>query len=165
MAGGVQMFWFPSRPAGSRWSSTSGIIALGTGESRTFKIAAGMGTELLPENNAYVRLFQAIGFFELDEETPYRTYDYPSVTCEGRHPVIVFWRDPACSDGRLTYESADGTTDKLFVESPERPFYLERDKQDTDLARLVITFVPSVDSDASESGEAPDGKDLGEGSE
>lgn len=32
------------------------------------------------------------------------------------------------------------------MESPDRPFYLVRDKQDPELARVVITFVPSVEA-------------------
>ena len=40
----------------------------------------------------------------------------------------------------------DGTTERLFVESPDRPFYLERDKEDPELGRLVITFVPGADA-------------------
>ena len=32
------------------------------------------------------------------------------------------------------------------MRSPDRPFYLERDGEDPDLGRIVITFVPDVDA-------------------
>ena len=31
------------------------------------------------------------------------------------------------------------------MESPDRPFNLERDKEDTKLGRIVITFVPDAE--------------------
>ena len=46
------------------------------------------------------------------------------------------------------YDPADGVKEYLFVESPDRPFYLERDSDDPDLGRIVITFVPHPDDDA-----------------
>ena len=50
---------------------------------------------------------------------------------------------------RFYYDRADGVREYLFVESADRPFYLERSKEDPDLARIVITFVPSVDDGGS----------------
>ena len=51
-------------------------------------------------------------------------------------------------DTLIFHRSSDGATENLFVESPDRPFYLERDKEDPALGRLVITFVPSSTPDA-----------------
>ena len=151
MAGGAQRFWFPSRPLGERWSSGSGIIALGSGKRRTFEISARLGTRPLPENNAYARYFSAIHFYDSDAETPYRNYVYPSVKCGEGDPDFCPRVDAAYSDDTFVYESSDGTTERLFVQSPNRPFYIERDKEDPDLARVVITFVPSADSGSTES--------------
>ncbi len=47
----------------------------------------------------------------------------------------------------LVYTRSDGTKERLFVKSPERPFYLERDHDDGDVSRLVITFVPKAEED------------------
>ena len=73
-------------------------------------------------------------FLEGDAE-PYRSYTYRDWGCDG----------PCESDDRYRFAtSPDGTRDRLFVESPGRPFYLEHDKEDHDLARIVITFVPGA---------------------
>ncbi len=42
--------------------------------------------------------------------------------------------------------------ERLFVRSAARPFYLERDKQDGDLGRMVVTFVPGADAVAGDGG-------------
>ena len=47
----------------------------------------------------------------------------------------------------------DKRGESLFVESADRPFYLERDNDDSDLARIVITFVPSAEPDAEDTRE------------
>ncbi len=91
----------------------------------------------LPEPNVLVRLFSGIRFHEEGSEDPYRSYDYPHSRC-------VY---PVCRDPQHEYQSSDGTWERLFVESPDRPFYLERD-EDPELARIVITFVPSAESGA-----------------
>ena len=50
-----------------------------------------------------------------------------------------------CSDDTKSFRRhPDGVEELLFVESPDRPFYLERDKEDLDLGRIVITFVPDA---------------------
>ena len=47
----------------------------------------------------------------------------------------------------LVYTRSDGMEERLFVESPERPFFFERDHEDGRLSRLVITFVPKGEED------------------
>ena len=88
-----------------------------------------------------VRSFGVLRFYEADSDTYYRSYGYLFRGCGV---------DTSCwdsdDDTLFVYRSSDGTTERLFVESPERPFYLERDKEDSELARLVITFVPALDA-------------------
>lgn len=90
------------------------------------------GCDALPEiRNRGISSFAEIQFYDRDSEDPYRSYSYMSARCED-------W--PACN--RVIHLSTDGTWKNLFMESPQRPFYLERDGEDPDLARIVITFVP-----------------------
>ncbi len=131
-------------PAGTR--SWSGIFALASGERRTFKMSA-VGSRDAPDDNRRVRSFSSIRFYDAESDVPYRRYGYGFAECDD---------GPDCSDAgddTLYYtERRHGTKDFLFVESPDRPFYLERDKEDPDLARLVITFVPSADASSPSAG-------------
>ena len=45
-------------------------------------------------------------------------------------------------DAECVYIRTDGAVDRLFLESPDRPFYLERDRANSGLGRMVITYVP-----------------------
>ena len=87
-----------------------------------------------PEDSDQIRKFARIDFLEPESGAPFLSYVYPSARCgEG----VLYGDDALC-----VYERSDGTEERLFVESSERPFYLDRDAQDGDLARVVITFVP-----------------------
>ena len=94
----------------------------------------------LPEPNVLVRGFSRIRFYDERAEDPYRTYDYPHSSWAG-------------SDAQYQHQLSDGTWERLFVESPDRPFYLERDDDDPELARIVITFVPSAETGAERAGD------------
>ena len=87
--------------------------------------------------------FHELHFFDAASDTSYRSYVYV-----GRKRV----GDADGGDEAFLYERSDGAMERLFVRSPERPFYLERDKEDGDLGRLVITFVPSADETAAGAG-------------
>ena len=76
-------------------------------------------------------------FFREGASQPYRSFVYLTRLCDGS--------SDSCSDERFYHRSSNGTWERLFVESPDRPFYLQRDKDDPDLARIVITFVPSAE--------------------
>lgn len=90
------------------------------------------GCDALPENgNERISSFAELQFYDQDSEDPYRSYYYPFARCED-------W--PACD--RVIHQSTDGTWENLFEKSPQRPFYLERDGEAPDLARIVITYVP-----------------------
>ena len=94
-----------------------------------------IGCEELPERSSeYVSAFKDIAFFYQGSEDPYKSYTYPASRCG----------NAACSS--VMHRSSDGTWENLFVESPDRPFYLERDGEESDLARIVITFVPTAES-------------------
>ena len=110
-------------------------------ESRTFDAFTSFTTDSSKDNNWVLHL-NRLGFYDLESDTPYRSYVYPS------YHKCVYGRD----DTHCVYERTDGTMERLFVKSSERPFYLERDKQDGDLARLVITFVPDPDAVAGDGG-------------
>ncbi len=95
-------------------------------------------------DNDLVRAFSHIGFFEENANAPYKSYDYPLRGCSDEVPP-----DSDCSDAEWVSQGhPGGTEERLFVESPDRPFYLERDSEDLDLGRVVITFVPDVDASA-----------------
>ena len=137
----IGRFRFPS--AFWQWFRTSGIVVLESSEKRTFEMEAGLGTAGMSENSKYVRYFRWIAFYDANSDTPYRSYSYPQFRCDNVDHRTCW---DSGNDKLFLYESSDGTLERLFVESPDRPFYLERDKQDPDLGRLVITFVPSADA-------------------
>ena len=117
----------------------SGIIALKTGDKKVFDVSV-VGPKDTTEDNYLLISFSGIHFFYEDSDTPYRRYVYPvgGGCSDGRS-------GSDCTDDARTYRRhPDGTEERLFVESPDRPFYLERDQEDPDLARIVITFVPEV---------------------
>lgn len=111
----------------------AGILSLESGEKMMFAMTWGLtGCDALPENgNERIESFAEIRFYDQDSEYPYRIYYYPFARCEDQ---------PDCN--RVIHQATDGTWENLFEESPQRPFYLERDGEDPDLARIVITFVP-----------------------
>ena len=105
-----------------------GFISLDSGEKRMYVMSWGpTGCDPFPNPNVLVSAFSEIRFYDRSSEDPYRSYYYP------------IRRD------RL-HRSSDGTWENLFVKSPDRPFYLELDREDPYLARIVITFVPSAES-------------------
>lgn len=123
----------------------SGVIELARGERKTFDVSFGfVGCDEfdLWENNRLVALFSDISFYGEGSSVPYRTYAYAYSTTNCPDSAAPCSGD----EERYVHLSSDGTRQKLFVKSPYRPFYLERDKNDPDLARIVITFVPSAES-------------------
>ena len=122
----------------------SGILSLEGGEKRPLSTTWGLPEcDPSPENSREhissprtsakrTPSFAEIQFYDQqDSENPYRSYSYVSARCEDQ---------PNCN--RVIHQSTDGTWDNLFVKSPQRPFYLERDGEAPDLARIVITYVP-----------------------
>ena len=147
-----QYFSLPSATRGGKYGPTSGptsgIIVLESGERRTVRMTTGRGSRNSLEDNRYVADFQQLMYYA-ESDRPYRSYAYRGHRCSvGAFKTCVDARD----DTLWIHERSDGTEERLFVKSPERPFYLERDKQDGDLARIVITFVPSPDEVAGDGG-------------
>ena len=134
-------------PEQRRSRSWSGIVTLGTGERSAFRISV-LGGEGLPSNDdgELVRHFRTIRFFAANSDTPYRIYKYPFSGCRP-----AFCNDPDDDTSYAHFTSVGGPPEFLFVESPDRPFYLERDKDDLDLGRIAITFVPEAEPVAQES--------------
>ena len=117
------------------------VIVLDSGESRRFDAGSSLTIDS-SEDNDEVLFLDRVEFYAPEADTPYRRYVYPS------YHRCVRGRD----ETHCVHERADGTMERLFVKSPERPFYLELDKQDGDLARLVITFVPDAEPSAADGG-------------
>ena len=119
----------------------AGYLVLEPGGRRTFRLGGGLGRDTAADGYRLIWLFAGLDFYDDGSAAPYRSYVYsyairctPS-PCDGSHTTRVF-------------VSPDGAEERLFVKSPERPFYLELDKEDLDLGRLVITFVPSAEATA-----------------
>ena len=131
---------FKEIPTGLRRSRYgSGIMVVASGARRVFEMRTSFGPKDSPEDNELVRAFGSIEFFRESSDTPYRSYDYPLAGCSDA-PL-----GSDCSDDMwYAYRHTGGPGERLFVESPDRPFYLERDREDPDLARIVITFVPDA---------------------
>ena len=128
----------PRHSCGLPSINLSPILALDRDETITLAMktytSCGAG---LPEGNAtnvFVRLLRAIHFLDV---IPVASYVYES------HECIGFFCSQPGDDRLVLHESSDGTTEQLFLKSPDRPFYLERDGDSLKLARVVITFVPT----------------------
>ena len=117
------------------YGHSSGILDLDGDGRTTLAMSSGVGPRDSLVNVRYVRLFADLHFYRDGAHTPYRSYVYDTWWCGPD-----FADDTSC----VYYRRADGAADRLFVKSPDRPFYLERDDVDLDLARLVITFEPTV---------------------
>ena len=110
------------------------IFDLNSAEKRTFRLSL-LGARDSPADNDLVRGVAGVEFYDADANVPYEILRYGT------------WRCPDANDDTLcVYNGFDGATERLFVKSPDRPFYLERDKDNPDLGRLVITFVPGAES-------------------
>ena len=110
------------------------IFGLNSGERRTFRISL-LGPRDSPADNDLVRNVATVGFYLPDAVVPYEIHRYGT-----------WWCPDSDDDTLCVYRRYDGATERLFVKSPDRPFYLERDKENPDLGRLVITFVPGAES-------------------
>ena len=121
------------------YGSGSGILSLMRGESATFEVTA-YDLKDSAQDSDLVRSFSRIEFYDESSDIPYRIYYYPIGRCRD----VPSGSD--CSDDAWTHRRyRDLKDERLFVESPDRPFYLERDSEDPELGRIVITFVPSAE--------------------
>ena len=85
--------------------------------------------------------FREIFFYAPGAEKPFVGYADGHLGC--LRAWLYFGRDTPCM-----YDEGGALErrDSLFRESPDRPFYLERDADDEELGRLVITFVLGEDA-------------------
>ena len=136
---------FKDIETGVRDPHGSGLITLRSREKKEFEMSL-LGPMDSPEDNYLVTSFGSIAFFEENHDAPYKRYEYLLVSYDSLpRGCAEFPPAPDCSDDAWLFERRpEGTEERLFVESPDRPFYLERDKEDPDLARIVITFVPEA---------------------
>ena len=126
------------RPIGGGRRDYSGIVFLNSGERRVFELGV-YGVEDSSEDNEYVSEFQGIYFYAPGGDTPFIGYGLGYHACNRAR--LYLGRDTPC-----VYDEGDSRgIDNWFREAPDRAFYLERDAEDRDLSRLVITFVPSAE--------------------
>ena len=130
-----------------RNGDVSGIFDLSADEKRTFPMVVVFGGDGRGEDNRLVHGFSAIMFYGKESDVPYASYVYQGYGCgEG---VYCYDLDDDELDRALTYfRGTDGKKERLFVQDPDRPFYLERDREDRGLGRIVIMFVPAADAEA-----------------
>lgn len=147
----IQIEMFDSHDAALQWhtligvdvpnSSRSGIFDLDSNERLRFRASSGIVDASDSPANFYLRSISSVSFYETDADIPYRGYVYLAFGCG----VDLATCEEFDDDTLILHRSSDGTTENLFVESSDRPFYLERDTEDPALGRLVVTFVPSKD--------------------
>ena len=126
---------------GSPYTRRSGIFNLDSNERLRFSAFSAFHGECDSPANFYLRDIGTVSFYEAGADIPYRGYVYLAFGCGVDLAVCEEFDD----DTLIFHRSSGGATENLFVESSDRPFYLERDKEDPALGRLVVTFVPSPD--------------------
>lgn len=125
--------------AGDDYSRTE-IYEMNSGARRTFAMHSEYGVVDSATDGGYIRGLGAVYFYDELARIPYRGYVYLGSGCGVELTVCG-----ASDDGKsIRHRSLDGTTESLFSESTERPFYLEVDSDNPDLGRLVITSVPTA---------------------
>lgn len=132
---------------GLRYTDNSGIIDLSSGEKNTFSMVEGFGGSGR-ENNRLVSGFSAIRFYDKESVVPYASYAYQGTYGCGEGTDCADLDGDELDRALIHFRSTDGQEERLFVRDPDRPFYLERDREDRGLGRIVITFVPAEDADA-----------------
>ena len=120
------------------YSRRSGIFNLDRNAKLRFFASSGFVDPNDSPANFYLRSIGAVSFYEAGADIPYRGYVYLAFGCG----VDLTDCEEFDDDSLIFHRSSDGATENLFVESSDRPFYLERDKEDPALGRLVVTFVP-----------------------
>lgn len=126
------------RPIGGGRRDYSGIAVLRGGERHVFELDV-YGVEDSSEDGRFVDEFEEVYFYVPGADAPYVRYALQ--TCA--RPNRYLGEDIPC-----VYEPGEGRKlwEKLFVETPDRPFHLERVAGEGDRARVVITSVPAEDS-------------------
>ncbi len=122
------------KPVGGGRRDYSGVVLLDIEEERAFELGV-YGADDSSEDNRYLNEFREIFFYAPGADTPFVGYANGYYGC--LDAWLYFGRDTLC-----VYDEGDEWRESLFRESSDRPFYLERDRADQDLGRLVITFVP-----------------------
>lgn len=135
---------------GEEGRHASGIFDLSADEKKTFflDLKNDRGTAT-PDDNRQMRGFSEIQFYDETDDEPYKSYRYEMVLyCGLTVGCWVIYGD--FPDEEVAYVRTDGLRERLFVKDPDRPFYLERDREDWGLGRVVITFVPAAEREAEE---------------
>lgn len=129
---------------GAEGRHASGIFDLSADEKKTFFLDVKNDLRATPDDNRQMRGFSEIQFYDETGDEPYKSYRYEMVLyCGSGAFCLLVYVDVA--DEEVAYVRADGLRERLFVKDPDRPFYLERDREDWGLGRVVITFVPPLE--------------------
>ena len=135
---------------GKGGSDSSGVIDLSAGEKTKFLLITGPGGGTRDDSRQMID-FSEIAFYDKESGVPYKRYVYQLIVyCGGDEDCRELLRGEP--DPSVVYRRSDGVWERLFVPDQERPFYLERDREDRGLGRIVITFVPVADADAGRQG-------------
>ena len=130
------------RPHGEDFSgddySKSGIVDLDAGERRLF-LVHGRFFDASAPYNLYVGSVGSVQFYHKGDDAAYKSYVFVAFGCGTDLSAC----DRPIDDAQVYHRSSAGTADTLFIESSDRPFYLERDKNDSALGRVMITSVPT----------------------
>ena len=134
-------YWFHTVAEASRHSPALGpkVLELDVDERKSIRVIRSGGAKDSTEDAVHVRELRSVRFLDTGAFAPYRGYEYLGFGCG----VDLAVCEDSVDDTLVYHRSADGALERLFVESPDRPFYLERDSENQDLARLVITYVPT----------------------
>ena len=136
-------------PLGSRIDDYSGILDLRNNETHVFRVER-FGWRDSAEDNYLIGRIVSLLFYEEDADIPYAAYTYYDGECAYARANSIVGDTTLClydiETGSWRYDLPEGALERLFAESPYRPFYLEQDRHDNDLGRMVITFEPSAET-------------------
>lgn len=136
-------------PIGSRVDDYSGFLDLRNDETHILRVER-FGWRDSAEDNYLVGRIVSLLFYEEGADVPYAAYTYYDGECAYARANAIVGDTTLClydiETGPWRYDLPEGALERLFAESPYRPFYLEQDRQDDDLGRMVITFEPSAES-------------------
>ncbi len=114
------------------------------------------------EESLMVRSISSIQFFDYEAYTSGNEYEreynligdytYLSATIEGRRKSysadLETFFNPYIEDSKFLYGTTwESASDSLFVPSETRPFYIERDPDQSWVAKIIITHIPTPPED------------------
>ena len=124
----------------------SSILIPPGGKTKKYAILASLVPDLNPKNLILRTTYPWIRFYSsASKDELIIEYDYNYSECINPLAVNIWedWKNSQIPDEDFLFgEAVDSITEALFVPSPSRCVYLERDKDDSELGRLIISSVP-----------------------